>query len=215
MIERHAWGTFEPINHIYKSTAGIWQPSTTQIIKEQGLGVDMSMVDEEYLKWKSKIGTRVHHLTDVYDMNGSIDPKELTIDDDGYVESYIGFRRISGFVPKRVSFRHLANVNGLTYGMELDKEGHIGRYPAILDLKCSMMKPPAWGYQTAAYEMGVYGSPRCGRVIRAALRLYPDGRPGMMLPHENHQNDAQQFLCALSNMWERIRIGNIRQPVLV
>jgi hypothetical protein len=215
MIESHAWGTFEPINHIYRNTGRLWKPSSTQIIKLAGLSPDLSMVEEEYLDWKSALGTRVHYLTDVYDMNGRVDPAELTMDDDGYVESYIAWRRMSGFVPKRVSFRHIAKVNGYEYGMELDKEGFLGKYPAIADLKCSMMNPAAWGYQTASYEMGVYGSPRCGRVIRFALRLFKDGKPGQMLHHENHENDAMQFLSALVNVHERIRLGFVREPRIV
>lgn len=211
-IERFSWGTFQAKGHIYRDKKGAWLPSTTQIIKEQGLGVDFSMIDPEWLLWKSAIGTRVHRLSDIHDLRGSVDPSELNIDTDGYLESWISFKRISGFVAQRVSFRQIANINGMLYGMELDKEGMLGKYPCILDLKCSMMNPPAWGYQTASYEMGVYSSSRCGRVIRGAVQLFKDGTPGRLLEHTNHLNDAQQFLSALCNIHERIRIGNLKEP---
>jgi hypothetical protein len=96
---------------------------------------------------------------------------------------------------------------------EIDKFGLLqGKYPAIIDLKCSEMNPPCWGYQLAAYEQLWFSSPRCGRVVRANVRLKKDGSPGQLLDRRDHVNDANQFLAALCNATERIRTGLLQEP---
>jgi hypothetical protein len=204
--------TFDPARHLCLDARGEWIPSVTQILEAQGLSCDFSMVDPEYLEWKSRLGSEVHELTDIYDLTGDVDPGWLHSDNEGYYRSWIGFREMSGFVPEHVSYRRVSKVNGMRYTMELDKIGMLGKYPAILDLKCSEMDPPSWRYQTGAYEMGFFEAPRCGRVIRGNVRLKKDGSPGRLVEHKDHGNDAQQFLCALCNVTERIKHKLLKPP---
>ena len=204
--------TFDPVRHLCRDQRGEWIISVTQILEAQGLSIDFSMVDPEYLAWKSGLGTEVHELTDVYDLEGDVDPSWLNRDNEGYLRSWIGFREMSGFIPEHVSYRRIARVNGMRYTMEIDKLGMLGKYPALLDLKCSEMNPPSWRYQTAGYELGLFESPRCGRVIRGNVRLKKDGSPGRLIEHKDHGNDAQQFLCALCNATERIKNKSLKPP---
>ena len=141
-----------------------------------------------------------------------MDPTWLNISTGGFYYSWIGFRQASGFIVQKVSHRMLATVNGMRYGMEIDKIGMLGKYPAIIDLKCSEGNQPSWAIQTAGYEMGYRSMPVCGRIFRGVVRLYEDGRPGKLLPHENHLDDAQQFLSALYNVTYRVRNGYLKPP---
>ena len=162
---------------------------------------------------KSKLGTEVHDLTDMYDEFGGYDPSWLTPESEGYCASWVGFREMSGFVPVYNSHRFLATVNGMRFTGEIDNFGLLGgKYPAMLDKKCSEMSPPSWGYQLGGYELGYFRSPRCGRVIRAVVRLKSDGSPGQLIEYKDHENDAQQFLAALCNATERIKHGLLKPP---
>lgn len=216
--------TFDDVLHLCRDQAGLWVPSVTQIIEAQGLGTDWDEValrigrgdidaGMDKIDRKSKLGTEVHDLTDTFDEYGEVDPSWLNHDNEGYLRSWIGFRQMSGFVPVHNSHRFLASVSGMRYTGEIDNFGLLqGKYPAILDKKCSEMKPHSWGYQLAGYESGWYRSPRIGRVIRAVVRLKADGSPGQLVEYTNHENDATQFMCALCNATERIKIGLLKPP---
>jgi hypothetical protein len=203
--------TFDEATHICRDENGTLIPSATQILRVQGLSTDfLRYVEEERLNRKSKIGRDVHWMSDIYDEHADIDRNWLTSETAGFFESWVGFRRISGFVPQRWSTRLYPSLNGFRYTMEFDKEGMIGRMPAIIDLKTGTGKPASWGYQLGAYEMGITGVPRLGRYIRAVCQLYEDGKPGRLIFYENHQDDAQQFLSALCNCSKRIETGSLK-----
>lgn len=216
--------TFDPILHVCRDANGIWCPSVTQIIEAQGLGTNWDEVafrigrgniatGMDLIDRKSKLGSEVHDLTDMYDEFGGFDPSWLTPESEGYCASWAGFREMSGFVPVYNSYRFLATVNGMRFTGEIDNFGLLqGKYPAMLDKKCSETKPPSWAYQLAFYEMGWFRSPRCGRVIRANVRLKADGSPGQLIEHVNHEEDAMQAMCALTNATARIRHGLLREP---
>lgn len=203
--------TFDEATHICRDENGALIPSATQILRVQGLSPDLhQFVTEERLDRKSKIGRDVHWLSDVYDEHADIDRSWLTAETAGYFESWVAFRRISGFAPRRWSTRLYPTLNGFRYTMEFDKEGVLGRCPAILDLKTGAGKPAYWGYQLGAYEMGLTELPRLGRYVRAVCQLYEDGQPGRLIYYENHQDDAQQFLAALCNCTKRIELGTLK-----
>lgn len=209
--------TFDRERHICRDMKGNWIISNTQILEAQGLTTDWDEVAQrigrDRLDRKTKLGTEVHDLTDMYDEFGGYDPSWLTTENEGYCESWAGFRRMSGFVPIYNSVRRVALVNGMRYTMEVDNFGLLhGKYPALLDKKCSEMNPPGWGLQLAGYECGWFNSPRCGRVIRANVRLKADGSPGRLIEHKNHDHDAAQYLAALTNVTWRIQHGLLKEP---
>jgi hypothetical protein len=216
--------TFDKELHLCRDSRGLWIPAVTQIIEAQGLGTDWeevalrigrgdAEVGRDKIDRKSKLGSDVHDLTDLYDEFGGYDPAWLTNENEGYCTSWAGFRAMSGFVPVYNSYRFVTTVNGMRFTGEIDNFGLLhGKYPALLDKKCSEMNPPSWGYQTGAYEIGWFRAPRCGRVIRGNVRLKADGSPGQLIEHRNHDNDAQQFMAALCNVTERIKTGSLKEP---
>ena len=216
--------TFDDELHLCRDQAGLWVPTVTQIIEAQGLGTDWdevalrigrgnAEVGRDKIDRKSKLGREVHDLTDMYDEFGGYDPCWLTPESEGYCFSWAAFCKMSGFVSVHRSHRFVVVVNGMKFGGELDNFGLLqGKYPAILDKKCSEMRPPGWGYQLAGYELGWFRSPRCGRVTRAVVRLKSDGSPGQLVEYKDHENDAQQFMAALCNATERIKHGLLSPP---
>ena len=54
-------GTFDKERHLCFTEAGLWMPSTTQVIQAQGLSPDFKKyVAEDVLDRSCKIGTEVH-----------------------------------------------------------------------------------------------------------------------------------------------------------
>jgi hypothetical protein len=216
--------TFDRELHICRDMKGIWIPSTTQILSAQGLSTDWNVVAYrighgnteagwDKIDRKSKLGSEVHDLTDLYDEFGGFDPSWLTDENQGYCESWAGFVAQHGFVSIYRSYRFVVTVNGLRWTGEIDNFGLLqGKYPALLDKKCSEFPARSWGYQLASYELGFFRSPRCGRVIRANVQLKADGSPGRLIEHKDHENDAGQFMAALVNVTERIKHGLLLEP---
>jgi hypothetical protein len=208
--------TFDPVLHLCRDARGLWIPSNTQILEAQGLSTDWDEVakriGQDRLDRKSALGTEVHDLTDIYDEFGEVDPAWLNRENEGYFQSWIGFRERYQFTPKYWSHRRIATVNGMRFTMELDDIGMLGKHPAIIDKKCSEFDCPSWGYQVAGYEIGWFESPRCGRVLHGIAQLKEDGSPGRLIEYPDYDDDAQQFMCALTNVTARIKHGLLRPP---
>lgn len=177
MPEPYVW---DEESHIARTPSGVWIPSTTQVMESMHLSFPFRrFVAEDVLDRRSRIGSDVHALTDLYDKYGDIDPTMLSMDTHGFVESYIGFRRISGFIPHAWSVRRCEHIGGHLLTGESDKEGTLNGHPAMLDLKTGA-KSDSHGLQLSSYEMLKFRSTRIGRLIRAVLHLHEDGSPGTL-----------------------------------
>lgn len=204
--------TFDPELHIVRDANGAWIPTSTQIMQAMHLSFNFRrFVEADILDRSSFIGTQVHNLTDIYDKYGDIDPTFLSMNTHGYVESYIGFRRISGFVPRACSVRYCELIGGYPLSGEIDKEGILNGHEAILDLKTGA-KSDSHGLQLSSYEMLRFRSTRIGRVIRAVLHLHEDGSPGTLQEYPERSpidgaNYADTFMAALHCLHWSIRRG--------
>lgn len=189
-------------NHIARTPAGLWIPTTTQVQKAMHLSFDFErFVEADLLDRTGTIGSKVHDLTDIYDKYNDIDPTYLDMSTHGYVESYIGWRRLSGFVSVQWSVRMCETINGLQWSGELDKFGKLNGHDAIIDLKTGA-KSDSHGIQLNSYEMLKYRSSRVGRVIKAIVHLHEDGSPGTMCEYKEHSpidgsSYADTFMAAL------------------
>lgn len=210
MPEPFIW---DEANHIARTPDGYWIPSTTQVLELQHLSFNFQrFVAADVLDRRSKIGTEVHNLTDTYDEDGEVSPLWLTEETEGYLQSWIELRRISGFVPRQWSIRRCERINGMLVTGESDKEGTLGKHEAIIDLKTGSSASDSWGFQLASYEQLRFRSPKIGRVIRAVAHLQADGSPGKLLEYPDcspidgaHYGDA--FLAALHCTHIAIRRG--------
>lgn len=210
--------TFDEETHICRDLkTGLFIPTVSQVNSYAKLSFDYrKLPDQENLSRRSKIGTAVHNLTDIFDAHGDIDPSWLDVDTGGYVESYIWLRERSGFAPVRWSTRRCELINGLPLSGETDKEGMIGKHEAIVDLKTGTTKDEAWGFQLAPYEMLKFQSSRIGRVLRLVAWLHRDGSPGEFIEYGEFSkvdgiSYADTFLAALHSIHAAIRRGNVTE----
>lgn len=200
--------TFDEEMHLCRNESGLFVPSSTQVMEVQHLSTDFDKLIQrgtltrDALDRRGRIGKEVHQFTDFHDRYGSIDPSWLNLDNAGFVESWIGFKRISGFVPVEWSTRYCETVNGLQWTGELDNYGLLNGRPAIIDKKTSTSSSDSWGVQLSSYEMLRFRSNRIGRVVRAVAKLNADGKPGKLVEFgERSKIDgtsySETFLAAL------------------
>jgi|SRR5882672_7121204 len=161
---------------------GKFVPSVSQVMSCQNLSFPFDkFVEEDLLNRRSRIGTEVHRLADLHNQFGDLDLGWLTLDTHGFVESWIGLKRISGIKPYQWSTRRCELINGNPVTGETDVECLLNGHEAIIDLKTGSSKSDSWGCQLAAYECLKYRSPKIGRVIRAVAHLNSDGSPGKLV----------------------------------
>lgn len=204
-------------NHIARTPSGLFIPTSTQVMECQHLSFDFrKWVEPDLLDRRSKIGKDVHYLADIHNKYGAVDPTWLSLDTAGFLQSWIEFKRLAGFVPQQWSVRLCETVNGLQWTGEFDQFGMIGKYPALLDLKTGSSKSDSWGFQLASYEMLKFRSPRIGRIIRAVAHLNANGSPGKLIEFpETSPVDgvayADTFMAALHTTHVALRRGYLSE----
>lgn len=214
--------TFDSKLHICRGFDGKFIPTTTQVMELVGISpsfktmVARGIIKQDTLDRRSWIGREVHDLTDTDDQDGGVPETWLTEDTAGYVESWRGFKRLTGFVPRVWSIRRTELINGLPVSGETDCEGFLGKHEAIIDKKTGATASDSWGIQLANYEQLKYRSAKIGRVIRAVAHLQKDGSPGKLVEYGDtspidgiHYGDA--FLAALHCVHAGIRRGYITE----
>ena len=173
--------TFDAKTHAY-ARDGVCIPSVTRILDHSGL-VNFDMVRRDVLERKSTIGTLVHLATHYYDI-GTLDFESLDDYTKGRTEAWINFRADTGFVPRLIEKRYLAEVNGMTYGLTVDREGLLRKQECIVEIKTSASIENWHAIQCAGYALGVpdfegrTSSPRVlfARRRRMVVQLLADGR---------------------------------------
>jgi hypothetical protein len=154
----------------------------------------------------------VHTITALIDKHWPAWPAEIEFPDAvrGYIDSWIQFRQTTGFMPRMIEQSFIASVNGMRYGMTLDREGamiansRIGA-PHIIELKTSAAYEPWWGVQLAGYDLGLgpclhYPYARS----RAVVQLDRDGKMAKLSYCED-KSDAAMFRAALAAAHWRMR----------
>lgn len=150
-------------------------PSVTRVIDHAGLS-SYEMVRREILERKSKIGQLVHLATKYYD-KGTLDWESLDAYTRGRTEAWVQFRRDTGFEPRIIEEPFVASINGMDFGLTVDREGLMGGRPTIIEIKNTANIEPWFGIQTAGYALGV-----------------PD--PEQYLAHEPQQTITPRWLFA-------------------
>lgn len=205
--------TFDEELHLCRDLKGNIIPTVSQCMAFAGISFDFKrFVDPEVLDFRSALGTEVHKLTDYHDEFGAVDDSWLNQDNAGYLESWVGLKRISGIKPIRWSTRRTELVNGLPVSGETDKEMLLNGHPCIIDLKTGSAKSDSWGVQLAGYEQIKYRSTRIGREIRAVAWLKRDGSPAQLIEYGERSpvdgdHYGERFLMALSETHYRLRRG--------
>jgi len=201
-------GWYDDDRHEYTTDAGVRVPSITQVIKLAGFS-DFSGIDPAVLENAARRGTEVHALAAAYNQFGEVDPAWVSEECEPYFNSYMKFLAESGYKPdpQWTEVPIIANVCGMLIGVTPDSHGTLGRYKAVVELKCTASREPYWSIQTAIQECAIYKSNRCGRVRRHALILKKDGTYRLGEEYTDHENDMADGIAALRCVWWRINHG--------
>jgi hypothetical protein len=164
---------FDPVEHAY--TLGEKRlPSVTQTLAPL---IDYSQVPKAVLERAQQLGTAVHRLTELYDLD-DLDTESLSQELMPYLTAWMRFRAETGFVPELIEQRY--HHPALNFAGTLDRTGLIGGRRAVIDIKKMLRLGPVIGVQLAAYKElcirnGVQIEDRYGLGLRAdrTYRLVP------------------------------------------
>lgn len=180
--------TFNEARHEYHLN-GRRLPSVTQTLSPL---IDYSSVPAAILQRAQQLGTAVHLLTELYDLD-DLDMDSLSEELMPYLTAWIRFRSETGFVPDLIEqrFHHPA----LGFAGTLDRTGLINGRAAVVDVKKMLTLGPVVGVQLAAYQelCRVNGHPV---VDRYGLGLRKDGTY-RFVPF-NDKSDWPTFLALLT-----------------
>ena len=146
--------TFDPELHLYRDAEQVIRPSVSQAIKAEGF-ISFAGINPAVLARKAQLGTLVHKVTELYDAGEDLTQYEIPDEVWPYFEGWLNFENDTGFRPRLTEFAGLVQVNQMWYGMRLDCEGLINGEEHIVEKKCGSSEHPAWGIQTAAYDLGL------------------------------------------------------------
>lgn len=135
---------FDPIEHSY--TVGAQRvPGVTATLAPL---VDYSMIPKAVLERAQQLGTAVHRMTELFDLN-DLDEEGLSDELLPFLTAWRKFRAETGFVPELIEkrFHHPA----LRYAGTLDRTGLISGRRALIDIKKMLTLGPVVGVQLAAY----------------------------------------------------------------
>ena len=198
MIESIADFQFEDDSHSYV-TAGRNHPSVTGLLKKYGL-ISYYMVKPDLLERKRVQGKELHLWTAGFDMSGVADMLSIAEDAMGYAESYMLFRRESGFEILEIEKPLMSSIYGVIVGGTPDRCMRYKRtHEVTLDLKFCAKKMPAWRVQVSGYEMLKYKTTKLGGMgrERASLMLFPDGKYHLEFYADPADGDAFKAIASL------------------
>jgi hypothetical protein len=183
--------------------------------------VERGIIKQETLDRRCWIGREVHDLTDTLDQDGELNPLWVHDECAGYIESWEGFKRQTGFIPTAWSVRRCELIGGMALSGETDCEGTFPgprgrRIPAIVDKKTGASASDSWGFQLCSYELLKFRSTKVGRLLRVVAHLNKDGSPGKALEYGERSpvdgiSYADGFLAALHCVHIGIRRGYISE----
>lgn len=177
---------FYPATHEYR-VGGVLVPSVTEILRLSGL-CDLSSVPIgvlENAKWR---GSQVHAACEFLDQN---DLDYATVPDDclNYVLAYEQFKRETEFEPELIEESGSHEIDGILYGLTVDRVGKLNGGRVLLDLKCTYAKERHWAIQTAAYAA------KHNPLHRGVVWLKKDGTYKLIWHEE--RTDLDVFTAAL------------------
>lgn len=212
MIKAIQGGTFNTDCHEYRSEAGLWIPSLTQVLAASKI-VDHDGIPEATLRNAADRGTRCHWHTECYDVDGFTPPpwtpEEELIRFNGYKE----WKHRNNFIPDRVELAVVFSVYGMQCACTVDRVGTLNGEPTIVELKFTYAPEKYWGIQLAGQEIAINGRTEIGAYKRVVCHVNSKGK-AKTIPF-NDPYDAQRFIFALGTVWTRIDLGeDIRRKVI-
>jgi len=201
-------GSYCDSPHEYRDVNGKWVPSLTQVLSLSGLSSYNGCISKEVMENAARRGTAVHQVAWALARYGDFDPSWQTDEIMPYVEAYKKFLHESGFEPDPdfVEKPMIACVHGMAFGVTPDVLGSRGKFPTVVELKTVAQAQPSWAFQTAAQELAIFNTNRCGRARRWAVQLLNTGKYKTNV-YERHEYDVHVFVSALTVVHERLAHG--------
>lgn len=198
---------FTEKNHRYEED-GVQIPSVSQVIELAGIN-DVSSIPEHILRRAADRGTAVHLACQFLDEDDlvfdSLDPEVLP-----YVVAYQKFREEYRFKAELIEHCMVGEVDGMRYGMTLDRVGTMnGEERVLLDLKTSSKPQAYWTIQTAAYLVGYSEIDSQERPGRAVVHLCKDATFKLLLHNLDTDFDVWKAALTLAN-WKLKNGSKIR-----
>jgi hypothetical protein len=190
--------TFDEPSHTYKWN-GTPVPSVTTILSPL---IDYSMVNPEVLERGRQLGSAVHRMTELHDLD-DLDESSLSPDMKKYLIGWKKFREDTGFVPDTIEKRMFHPKHH--YCGTSDRTGVIRGQKAVIDIKKMMSLGAVIGVQLAAYQ-AMHNLEDAGITHRYALGLRPDGT--YRLQQFNNPSDFAVFLSLLNIRNWKAKNGN-------
>lgn len=160
--------TFDEEKHMYRLTDGRIIPGHTRVLDLGGL-VPYADIEPDILERKSAIGREAHLacLFNDQDKRMTCDPRV-----EGYLFAWRDFRKVTGFVPFLCEYRDVYQINGLDFGMQIDRLGHYphDKQETVIELKTCVQVMPHHGVQLAAQAGGVKHSGMTSPLARFLVR---------------------------------------------
>jgi len=171
--------SFDADKHEYRVGPNV-VPNCTSVLATGGL-VPFSMVSAEYLERRSELGREVHKACYLHNIGklGKCDKEVMP-----YLDSWIGFKNAKHFVPRLSEFQAIGELNGMSYGMQIDCSGELDGEDTVVEYKIGEILPHH-GIQLAGYAIGLphprWSAPlaRFAARKRIALQLRPGAMPRM------------------------------------
>lgn len=143
---------FDERTHTY-SQGGIVVPGCTRILDHAGLS-NYDMVRADILERRSALGRAVHSACHFLD-EGDLDWTTVVDSARGYIESWGILCEDMRFVPRIIEHQCIAEIDGMPYGMKIDREGLINGEEAIIEIKITRQIHASHGIQLAGYALGL------------------------------------------------------------
>jgi hypothetical protein len=184
--------TFDAASHTYRQ-AGIVLPGVTRVIDHAGL-TNFENVRDDILERRGRLGTIVHrscHYLDQLDLNWETVAEEAK----GYVDSWANLCADLK-MPKwrQIEFQCIGEIDGMKFGMQIDREGLIFGEESIIDIKISRAAERWHGVQLAGYVIGLphqYLTTPLARFIgrrRYIAKLHEQGKKAKLIPYEDRRD---------------------------
>jgi len=223
---------FDAALHQYAVDNELVPCHVTGILEAYGI-IDFSQVPAFTLQRKQLLGDLVHQITAYIDQDGlTVDlAAGLVLDDEAeqclaydidlddvlpYSLAWTRFIKETGFVQRLIEHRWVPTVNGMRYGMTIDRAGVLAKRETILDIKCTHAREKSWPVQLAGYRLGLPLPERCARYETANVWLKPDGTyslcPGGRTKTDPtiERRDEEVFLAALRLAhWKLENLGHV------
>lgn len=190
--------TFDEQSHTYKWN-GVSVPSVTTILSPL---IDYSMVHPEVLERGRQLGSAVHRMTELYDLD-DLDESSLSPDMKNYLIGWKKFRENTDFIPDTIEKRMFHPKH--QYCGTSDRTGVIRGQKAVIDIKKMMSLGAVIGVQLAAYQ-AMHNLESAEITHRYALGLRPDGT--YRLQQFNNPSDFAVFLSLLNIRNWKAKNGN-------